>query len=148
MILPEKYQLLIVTFEAKTKRFKMLIINVGKKSTKMLAYLKPQLTTFLCNDVEKWWILMLREIAEFWFKTFQNAWIHFWNRFTFKSQSAFLLLAKCLSESDPKKKTVDQLFMPPQNFGTKFKIHKKVLTFCWIALVAVWGKVFFSSRTC
>ena len=38
VILPEKD---MFTFEAKTKRFKMLIINVGKKSTNELAYHKP-----------------------------------------------------------------------------------------------------------
>ena len=51
------------------------------------------------------------------------------------------------SESDLKK-MLHAFFMLPQNFGTKFKIHKKVLNICWIARVAIWRKVFFSSRTC
>ena len=34
-----------------------------KKSTKILSYHKPQVATFLHNDVEKWWILMLHENA-------------------------------------------------------------------------------------
>ena len=35
-----------------------------------------------------------------------------------------------------REKTVNLVFIVPQNFGTKIKIQKKVLTFCWIALVA------------
>ena len=51
------------------------------------------------------------------------------------------------SESDLEK-MLHQIFMLPQNFGTKFKIQKKVLNICWIAHVFSWGKVFFSSRAC
>ena len=51
------------------------------------------------------------------------------------------------SESDLEK-MLHAVFMRPQNFGTKIKIHKKVLNFCWIARVLFWRKVFFSSRTC
>ena len=55
-------------------RFKMLIIIVKKKSTKALAYHKPQVATFLCIDVENdRWIFLLRENAKFWFKDVQNA---------------------------------------------------------------------------
>ena len=52
VILPEKDQLHILTFEAETKRFKMLIINVGKKVHKSIGISQTQVATFLCNDVE------------------------------------------------------------------------------------------------
>ena len=70
--------------------------------------------------------------------------------------STYLLFAHCqhlefwtnaFSESDPKK-MLHVFFMLPQNFGTKFKIHKKVLNICWIARVFLWRKVFFTSETC
>ena len=58
----------------------------GKKSPQSVAYSQTQFATLSQNDVKnvtKWWILMLRENAEFWFKKVQNAWIHSPNWFTF-----------------------------------------------------------------
>ena len=57
--------------EAKTKRFKMLIICVGKKSTKVLAYHKPQVATFLCNDVENDGSCCFAKMLNFGSKTFK-----------------------------------------------------------------------------
>ena len=57
--------------EAKTKRFKMLIIFVGKKSTKVLAYHKPQVATFLCNDVENDGYCCFAKMLNFGSKTFK-----------------------------------------------------------------------------
>ena len=52
MILPGKDQLQIRIFEAKSKRFKMLIKNGGKKVHRIFAYHKPEVATFLWNDVK------------------------------------------------------------------------------------------------
>ena len=72
VILPEKqWHNIIVTFEAKTKRFKMLITNAGKKSTKVLAYHKPQVATFLCNDVENDGYCCFAKMLNFGSKTFK-----------------------------------------------------------------------------
>ena len=57
-----------------------------EKSPQSVAYSQTQFATLSQNDVKnvtKWWILMLRENAEFWFKKVQNAWIHSSNWFTF-----------------------------------------------------------------
>ena len=51
-LLSEKVQWHIRIFEAKSKRFKMLIKNVGKKVHRILAYHKPEVATFLWNDVK------------------------------------------------------------------------------------------------
>ena len=50
MILPEKDQWHVMTFEAKTKRFKMLIINVGKKVHKNIGISQ----TPSCNISSNW----------------------------------------------------------------------------------------------
>ena len=61
--------------------------------------------------------------------------------FTFSSDLLFgyhqqlQFSTNAFSESG-REKTVDLVFIVLQNFGTKIKIQKKVLTFCWIALVA------------
>ena len=52
MILPGKDQWHITIFEAKSKRFKMLIKNVGKKVHRIFAYHKPKVATFPWNDVK------------------------------------------------------------------------------------------------
>jgi len=52
VILSEKVQWHIRIFEAKSKRFKMLIKNVGKEVHRILAYHKPEVATFLWNDVK------------------------------------------------------------------------------------------------
>ena len=61
----------IFTFEAKRKRFNMLIINGKKKSTKVLAYHKPQVATFLCNDVENDGYCCFTKMLNFGSKTFK-----------------------------------------------------------------------------
>ena len=52
-------------------RFKMLIINVEKKSTKILAYHKPQVATFLCIDVENDGYCCFAKMLNFGSKTFK-----------------------------------------------------------------------------
>ena len=73
-------------------------------------------------------------ILNFVSKTFRMA------AFTFSSDLLFgyhqhLEFSNAFTESG-REKTADLVFIVPQNFGTKFKIQKTVLTFCWIALVA------------
>ena len=53
VILPEKDQWHILTFGPKTERVsRCWSLLWKKKSTKVLAYHKPQVATFLCNDVK------------------------------------------------------------------------------------------------
>ena len=149
VILPEKDQWHILTFGPKTERVSRCWSLLWKKKVHKSIGISQtpscNISLYWCG---KWWILLLRKNVEFWFKDVQNAWIHFWNRFTFKSHSSFLVFENALSESDLKKKMLDEFIMLPQNFGTKFKIYKKVLNICWIARVFLWRKVFFSSETC
>ena len=107
----------------------MLIINVEKKSTKVLAYHKPQVATFLSNDVENDGYCCFAKMVNFGSKTFKML------EFAFAidlllSHSHHLWLSKMHCQNLSRKKMLDEIFMLPQNFGTKFKIHKNVLTFC------------------
>ena len=52
-------------------RFKMFISNVEKKSTKILAYHKPQVATFLCIDVENDAYCCFVKMLNFGSKTFK-----------------------------------------------------------------------------
>ena len=52
-------------------RFKMLIIIVEKKSTKVWAYHKPQVATFLCIDVENDGYCCFAKMLNFGLKTFR-----------------------------------------------------------------------------
>ena len=58
-----------------------------------------------------------------------------WNDLLLSHGQHFWFPKNAFSESDFEK-MLDAVFMRPQNFGTKFKIQKKLLTICWIALVA------------
>ena len=129
MILPEKDQWHIFNFEAKTKRFKMLIINVEKRSTKVLAYHKPQVATFLWNDVENDGYCCFAKMLNFGSKTFKML------EFTFGidlllSHIRHFWFSKMHCQNLTRKKMLDEIIMLPQNFGTKFKIYKKVLNIC------------------
>ena len=126
----KKDQWHIMTLEAKTKRFKMLIINVGKKVHKNIGISQTPSCNISLYWCGKWWILLLRENAEFWFKDVQNAWIHFWNRFTFKSHSSFLVFENALSESDPKKKCWMRYLCYPKILAQNSRFTKK----CWISV--------------
>ena len=70
-----------------------------------------------------------------------------WNDLLLSHSQHFWFPKNAFWESDFEK-MLDAVFMRPQNFGTKFKIYKKVLNICWIARVLIWRKVFFSSETC
>ena len=109
--------------------FKMLIINVEKKSTKILAYHKPQVATFLCIDVENDGYCCFAKMLNFGSKTFKML------EFTFGidlllSHIRHFWFSKMHCQNLTRKKMLDELFMLPQNFGTKFKIYKKVLNIC------------------
>ena len=74
-------------------------------------------------------------ILNFGSKTFRVAAFTLSTDLLFGRQQHFQFSTNAFTESDLEK-TVDLVFIVPQNFGTKFEIQKKVLTFCWIALVA------------
>ena len=147
-MLPEKDQWHILTFGPKTERVsRCWSLLWKKKSTKVLAYHKPQVATFLCIDVENdgycWFAKMLNLVS----KTFKML------EFTFGidlllSHIRHFWFSKMHCQNLTRKKMLDEFFMLPQNFATKFKIYKKVLNICWIARVLFWRKVFFSSETC
>ena len=121
-------------FWGEIKRFKMLIKNGGKKVHRIFAYHKPKVATFLWNDVKNDGYCRVMKSVRF-----------FWKRIKmlgFTSRSDLLLSdsqhvefwTNAFSESDLEK-MLDLVFIVHQNFGTKFKIRRNVLTFCWIALV-------------
>ena len=67
-------------------------------------------------------------------KTFRMVDLTRWIDLLFSHSQHFWFPKNAFSESDLEK-MLDAVFMRPQNFGTKFKIKKKLLTICWIALV-------------
>ena len=101
-------------------RFKMLIIIVEKKSTKILAYHKPQVATFLCNDVENDGYCCFTKMLNFGSKTFKML------EFTLGID----LLFSDVRHFWFSKMDYQNLTMLPQSFGTKCKIQKKVLNIC------------------
>ena len=109
-------------------RFKMLIIIVEKKVHKNIGISQTPSCNISLYWCGKWCILLLRENAEFWFKDVQNAWIQFWNRFTFKSHSSFLVFENALSESDPKKKCWLSLLCYPKILAQNSRFTKM----CWL----------------
>ena len=58
---------------------------------------------------------------------------------------SILCFRKLLCRNLTWKNSVHAQFMLPQNFGTKFKIQKKVLPECWPNLNLFWRKVFLRS---
>ena len=85
-------------WEWQTSYCKLLHTIVGKKSTKNWDLSELTLQQISQYDVQNswiWWMLTLCENAEFWFKNFQNVWIHSLNRFTSQSHSAFRVSQKC-----------------------------------------------------
>ena len=80
-------------------------------------------------------------------KTFRMLELTLWTDLLFGHCQHFGFSTNVFSESDLEK-MLHHFIMLPQNFGTKFKIYKKVLNICWIARVFLWRKVFFSSETC
>ena len=111
-------------------RFKMLIIIVEKKSTKILAYHKPQVATFLCIDVENDGYCCFAKMLNFGSKTFKMFEFTFGIDLLLSHIRHFWFSRMHCQNLTRKKKMLDELFMLPQNFGTKFKIYKKVLNIC------------------
>ena len=100
-----------------------------KKSTKVLAYHKPQVATFLANDVENDGYCCFAKMVNIGSKTFKML------EFAFAidlhlSHSFIFGFRKGIVRICPEKKNAGRNFYATQNFGTKFKIHKNVLTFC------------------
>ena len=91
-----------------------------------------------------WWFT---RILNFVSKTFRMAAFTFSSDLLFGYHQHLQFSTNAFTESG-REKTVNLVFIVPQNFGTKIKIQKKVLTFCWIARVLFWRKVFFGSRAC
>ena len=72
VILPEKDQWHILTFGPKTERVsRCWSLLWKKKSTKVLAYHKPQVATFLCIDVENDGYCCFAKMLNFGSKTFK-----------------------------------------------------------------------------
>ena len=143
VILPEKDQWHILTFGPKTERVSRCWSLMWKKVHKNIGISQTPSCNISLYWCGKWWILLLRENAEFWFKDVQNAWIHFWNRFTFKSHSSFLVFENALSESDPKKKCWLSFLCYPKILAQNSRFTKK----CWISVEspASWSDEKFSS---
>ena len=127
VILPEKDQWHILTFGPKTERVSRCWSLLWKKKVHKSIGISQtpscNISLYWCG---KWWILLLRENAEFWFKDVQNAWIHFWNRFTFKSHSSFLVFENALSESDPKKNAGWDIYTTPKFWHKIQDLQKSV----------------------
>ena len=118
------------------KRFKVLIFNAcGKKVHRILAYHKPEVATFLWNDVKNDGYCGVTKTVRFFSKRIKMLDFTSWSDLLSSDSQHFEFWTNAFSESDLEK-MLDLVFIVHQNFGTKFKIRKKVLTFCWIALVA------------
>ena len=122
-------------FWGEIKTFQSVDKKWGKKVHRIFAYHKPEVATFLWNDVKNDGYCRVTKSVRFFSKRLKM--------FDFTSRSDLLLSdsqhfefwTNSFQESDLEK-LLDLVFIVHQNFGTKFKIRRDVLTFCWIALVA------------
>ena len=117
----------------------MLIKLKWGKSPQMCWHLKnlslQQILKMMSKMEENDGYWRFTRILNFGSKTFRVAAFTLSTDLLFGRQQHFQFSTNAFTESDLEK-IVDLVFIVPQNFGTKFKIQKKVLTFCWIALVA------------
>ena len=123
-------------------RFKMLIIIVEKKSTKVLAYHKLQVATFLCIDVENDGYCCFAKMLNFGSKTFKML------EFTFGidlllSYIRHFWFSKIHCQNLTRKKCWMSLLCYPKILAQNSRFTKK----CWISVEspASWSDEKFSS---
>ena len=107
----------------------MLIINVKKKSTKILAYHKPQVATFLCIDVENDAYCCFAKMLNFGSKTLKML------EFTFGidlllSHIRHFWFSKMHCQNLTRKKCLMSLLCYPKILAQNSRFTKK----CWISV--------------
>ena len=83
-------------FWGEIKTFQNVDKKWGKKSPQNICISQTRSCNISLEWCEKWWILSRHEINALFFKKNQNAWFYFSKWFTFKWQSAFWVLNKCV----------------------------------------------------
>ena len=83
-------------FWGEIKTFQNVDKKCGKKSPQNIGISQTRSCNNSLEWCQKWWMLSRHEISAFFFKKNQNAWFYFSKWFTFKWQSAFWVLNKCV----------------------------------------------------
>ena len=108
--------------------FKMLIINVEKKSTKILAYHKPQVATFLCIDVENDGYCCFAKMLNFGSKTFKMLEFTFGIDLLLSHSQHFCFWQNACRNLTRKKKQLINYLCHPKILAQNSRFTKK----CWL----------------
>ena len=90
----------ILSWKLATQKWKTISASFSSYNT--CGFFQSHFATEYQHDVQNsriWCMLELCEIAEFWFKNVQNAWIHSLNWFTSQRHSAFCVSQKCFVQN-------------------------------------------------